>query len=230
MKTVGIIGGLGPDTTTKFYLQIISAFSRLSAPTRPQILIYNVPLPIQIEKEAITEAKDEERCLSFLIEAAKTLEKGGVDFIVMPCNSLHVFIEEIRSAVNIPVLSIVDETVKFLQSQNCKQVGLLATQITIDRKLYKNKLDAFGIEEIVPSDQDQSRIGQIIYHLVIGSSTEEDKDALDNMINDLINRGAKTIVLACTDLQLLIPTRQDVPTIDTMQLLVNTTVKEMLAD
>lgn len=228
MKTVGIIGGLGPDTTTKFYLQIISAFSRLCAHTRPQILIYNVPLPIQIEKEAITEAKGEEKCLPFLIEAAKTLEKGGVDFIVMPCNSLHIFIEEIRRVVKIPVLSIVDETVKFLQSQNCKQVGLLATQITIDRKLYKNKLDAFGIEEIVPSDQDQSKIGQIIYRLVMGNSTGEDKDALDNMINDLICRGAKTIVLACTDLQLLIPTHKDAQVIDTMQVLLDSTIKKML--
>lgn len=228
MKTVGIMGGLGPDTTTKFYLQIISAFSRLSVPIRPQILIYNVPLPIQIEKEAITEAKGEEKCLPFLIEAAKTLEKGGVDFIVMPCNSLHVFIEEIRRAVNIPVLSIVDETVKFLQSQNCKQVGLLATQIIIDRKLYKNKLGAFGIREIVLCDQDQSKIGQIIYHLVMGNSTEEDKDALDNMINDLIGLGAKTIVLACTDLQLLVLTHKDAEIIDTMQILLDATIKKML--
>lgn len=228
MKTVGIIGGLGPEATAKFYLEIISACSNRGEQTHPPILIYSVPLPLQIEKECIIKAQNEESCIPFLIQAAKTLERGGADFLVMPCNSLHVFIEEIRKAVKIPVLSIVEETVKFLKNHNIKQVGILATSITINRRLYKSQLNDRGINEVIPNDQDQAKLGQIIYNLVIGKYTNEDKQAFDEIIKSLLEKEIKSIILACTDLQLLTPQHTDIKIFDTMQILVNATVQEMI--
>lgn len=226
MKTVGIIGGLGPEATAKFYLEIVSACSDLNEQSHPPILIYNVPLPLQLEKECIVKAKNEEKCLPFLIQAAKILEKGGADFLVMPCNSLHIFIKEIRKAVKIPVLSIVEETVKFLKKQNIKDVGILATSITINRGLYQLKLNGHDIREIVPNNQDQAKLGQIIYNLVIGHYTEADKQALDQITDSLVKKGAESIILACTDLQLLSPQHTKVRVFDTMQILVNSTINE----
>lgn len=228
MKTVGIIGGLGPEATAKFYLEIVSACSDLKEQSHPPILIYNVPLPLQLEKECIVEAKNEEKCLPFLIQAAKILEKGGADFLVMPCNSLHIFIEEIRKAVKIPVLSIVEETVKFLKKQNIKDVGILATSITINRGLYQIRLNGHDIKEIVPNSQDQAKLGQIIYNLVIGNYTDTDKHIFDQITDSLVKKGAESIILACTDLQLLTPQHTKVRIFDTMQILVNSTVREMI--
>lgn len=228
MKTVGIIGGLGPEATAKFYLEIVSACSDLDEQSHPPILIYNVPLLLQLEKECIVKAKNEEKCLPFLIQAAKILEKGGADFLVMPCNSLHIFIEEIRKAVKIPVLSIVEETVKFLKKQNIKDVGILATSITINRGLYKLKLNDHVIKEVVPDSQDQAKLGQIIYNLVIGHYTDTDKQALDKITDSLIRKGAESIILACTDLQLLTPQHPKIKIYDTMQILVNSTINEMV--
>lgn len=225
MKTVGIIGGLGPEATAEFYLEIVSACSDLKEQSHPPTLIYNVPLPLQLEKECIIGAKNEEKCLPLLIQAAKILEKGGADFLVMPCNSLHVFIEEIRKAVKIPVLSIIEETVKFLKDQNINKVGILATSITINRKLYKLKLNGHKIREIIPNGQDQAQLGQIIYNLVVGEYTDIDRQILSKITDNLVTNGAESIILACTDLQLLYPQHAKVKIFDTVQILVDATVR-----
>src|SRR3989344_4851828 len=145
MKTAGIIGGLGPETTAEFYLQtILSAFKR-NKKSRPPILIWNVPLEYQIEEDLLTKAEGEERYLPYLIDAAKRLEAGRADFIVIPCNSVHIFIDQIRNSVNIPVLSIVEETSNFLKEKNINKIGLLATLSTIEKRLYQKPLENLGI-------------------------------------------------------------------------------------
>ena|SRR3989344_697920 len=114
MKKVGIIGGLGPGTTSKFYLELVYLCQKFNKINRPGILIYSVPIPYDIEKSAIISGKNTKQCIPLLLTAAKKLEEAGADFLVMPCNSLHIFIEEIRNSVRIPVFSIISETVKFL--------------------------------------------------------------------------------------------------------------------
>ena len=118
MKNLGIIGGVGPETTTKFYLQVVSGCQKINKEHRPLILIYSLPLPFAMEEEAIVKNIGLEKYIPFLKNAAVELERSGADFLVMPCNSLHVFIKEIRDAVKIPVLSILEETVNFLKKEN----------------------------------------------------------------------------------------------------------------
>jgi len=122
MKTVGIIGGLGPETTSEFYLEVVFGCYEQNKGARPPILIWNIPLNYEIEQNFLKNATGEEKYLPYLIAAAKKLEKGGADFIVMPCNSMHIFINEIRRAVKIPVLSIVEETAKFLKAKKIKRI------------------------------------------------------------------------------------------------------------
>jgi len=98
MKTLGIIGGLGPETTSEFYLDVVFSCQKKDKTNRPSIIIASVPLPYEIEEDAIEKNTGIERCLPFLIKEAKRLEKAGVDFIVMPCNSLHIYIKELRNA------------------------------------------------------------------------------------------------------------------------------------
>src|SRR3990167_8062552 len=138
-KTLGIIGGLGPETTARFYLKVVFACSKING-KRPKILISNVAVPLKIEEKLITEAKNIRGILPFVIDSAIQLEKGGADFIVIPCNTVHVFIDEVRKSVNIPVLSIVEETTKFLKKRKIEEVGILATPTTIKNKLYDLKL------------------------------------------------------------------------------------------
>jgi aspartate racemase len=141
MKTVGIIGGLGPETTAKFYLEIINSCYKQNQDKRPPILMWSIPLSYTIEQDLITKSVGEERYLPYLKEAAKRLENGGAEFLVIPCNSVHIFIDEVRKSVKIPVLSIVEETINFLKQKNINEVGLLATSTTIKHNLYQPELE-----------------------------------------------------------------------------------------
>lgn len=223
-KTLGIIGGLGPETTAHFYMEVVFACSRISG-KRPQILISNVAIPLEIEREIITEAKNEKNILPFLIDAAKQLEKGGADFIVIPCNTVHMFIKEVRKAVNIPVLSIIEETSNFLKKEKIKKVGLLATTATIKNKLFDVRLKRGGIKIKTPDDLNQLRMGTIINRLVNNEHSEKDKKELIGIISEL---KVKNIILACTDLQILNPKCDGVKIFDTMDILAKATIREQL--
>lgn len=224
MKTVGIIGGLGPETTTKFYMEIVFSCSKIRK-QRPNILISNVAVPLLVEEEIIKDNKNEEKILPFLINSAKQLEKGGADFIVIPCNTVHVFINEIRNSVNIPVLSIIEETSKFLAGKHLGEIGLLATGSTIKNKLFVR--DALcGIRVKNPSKLQQNKINDIIHHLVDNIDTDKDKTELTNIMKDLkINH----FLLACTDLQLISEGIDNSTIFDTMNILAKATVKEMFS-
>lgn len=223
-KTLGIIGGLGPETTARFYMEVVFACSKISG-KRPQILISNVAVPLKIEKEIVTEAKNEKNILPFLINAAEQLEKGGADFIVIPCNTVHIFIEEIRKSVKIPVLSIIEETSSFLRKEKIKEVGLLATTATIKNKLFDENLKHSEVKIIIPTPLNQSKMGAIINRLINNQHTEKDKDALLKIIYIM---NARNVILAYTDLQILNPEIDGVKIFDTMDILAKATVKETL--
>ena len=228
MKTVGIIGGLGPETTSEFYLELIFSCQKLNKVNRPTILIYSVPLPYDIEEDAIARGKGEERCVPFILDAAKKLEKAGADFLVMPCNSLHTFIEDLRSAVKIPVLSIVEETTEFLKKENISEVGIISTSITLNKKLYENSFMANGIKQITPDDFQQAKIGKMIHNLVSNRHDNKDREELIKVINDFETKGIDHVILACTDLQLLIPHHPRLKIYDTMKIFAEATVQEIL--
>ena len=205
MKTVGVIGGLGPETTSEFYLDIVFSCQKKSITSRPGIIISSVPLPYQIEEDLITKNKGVERYIPYLVNEAKKLEKAGADFIVMPCNSLHVFIKEIRKAVKIPVLSIIEETVKFLKKNKLKRVGIVSTSATIKNKLYETAFEQNGIDYVTPDGFQQAKMGKFILNLVTGQQNNRDREELIQIINDFEKKKVDCVALACTDLQLLIP-------------------------
>lgn len=230
MKTVGIIGGLGPETTAEFYLDLVFACFKKNKTARPSVIIASVPLPLKIEKDLITKNKGTERYVPFLVAEAKRLEKAGADFIVIPCNSVHVFIDQIRRAVRIPVLSIVEETVKFLKKNKLKKVGIISTSATIENKLYENAFNNEGILFETPNGLEQAKMGKIIHNLVMGQQNNKDRDDLIKIIDGLKKKKVSCVALACTDLQLLIPKHPTLNIFDTMRVLVEATVAIILKD
>jgi aspartate racemase len=169
-----------------------------------------------------------ERYIPFLTAEAQRLEKAGADFIVMPCNSLHVFIEQIRKSVSVPVLSIVEETVKFLKKENMNKVGIVSTSATIKNKLYEDAFAKSGIEYVVPNELQQARMGKFILNLVVGQQKNRDREELISIINDFENKGLDCVILACTDLQLLIPSHKNLKIFDTMKIFADATVENVL--
>jgi aspartate racemase len=228
MKTVGIIGGLGPETTAEFYLDIVLSCQKKDKTSRPSIIIASVPLSYKVEEDAILKNIGVERLRPLLIKEAKRLEKAGAEFIVMPCNSLHIYIKEIGDAVKIPVLSIVDETVRFLKKKNLKKVGIVSTPITVEDKLYENAFLKNKIACESPNDLQQAKIGKFILNLVNGRQNNKDRDGLIEIIDDFENKNVDCVILACTDLQLLMPKHPNLRIFDTMKILADATVEKIL--
>lgn len=229
MKKVGIIGGLGPKSTAEFYLNIISGCYKRSKTARPPLLIWSIPMEYSLEAKLLDRSEDEELYLPYLLDAAKRLEKGGAEFLVIPCNTVHIFINEIRKAVNTPVLSIVEETSKFLDKKSITKIGILATSSTINEKLYKTGFDLKSITQVVPDGPEQADLNGIIKNLVLGVDTQLDKKRIDEIIDVFVKKGVKDLVLACTDLQLIVKEHPNINIYDTMEILTQATVDRIFA-
>ena len=228
MRSMGVIGGLGPETSAEFYLEVVFGAQSRGGSTRPPILLWSVPGAYEVERDAIEHNRGVERYRPLLIEAAQLLERAGADFLVMPCNSLHIFIEDIRSAVGIPVLSIVEETARFLNARSIERVGMLATDITIRSGLYEDALAAAGVTSVYPDGLDQARIGRMVRNIVTNRYDNRDREALVAIARRLAERDVNCVILACTDLQLLVP-REDLEIFDTMKILADAAVERIFA-
>jgi aspartate racemase len=229
MKTVGIIGGLGPGTTANFYMDIITQAQKRNDIVRAPVLISSVSVPYEIERDVILRNKGIERNIPYLVKEAQRLEMAGADFIVMPCNTLHLFINEIRTAVNIPVLSIIEETVKFIQGSSIKSLGIISTAATVKYRLYENEFENNGIICTTPTKEEQKVLDEIIFNLVMGNSNKNDYDRFIQVLQRFDKESIDNVILACTDLQLLNPEYPDIQIHDSMQILALATVEYMLS-
>jgi len=228
MKTLGIIGGVGPASTAEFYLKISYDCQKRNDIERPAIVIASVPAPYEVERDIILHNKN--GYTPFLVAEAKRLQKADADFLVMPCNTLHCDIEAIRNAVSIPVMSIVDTAIAYIRTKAYKKIGLMATAATVERNIYSDMFKRNHIDFQVPSAQEQEELNKLIVNLVDGKYLECDRKYLHGVIDNLKAQGVDCIALACTDLQLLKPEedRNDIPIFDTMAILAEAALEEML--
>lgn len=227
MKTVGIIGGMGPETSADFYLELIHGSHMINKTQRPAILLWNVPIPLSVEEDLILKGTGEERFVPFLVDGAKRLERGGADFIVIPCNTVHMFIDDIRKAVRIPVLSIVEETAKVLETSKIKRIGFLSTELTIRKNIYSPLLHEKNIRAISPTQAQQETINHVIQNILSNSATKIDAENLKTIIERLVKKHAEAIVLACTDLQHILHKQKNIKIIDTMKILAQATIRRL---
>jgi len=192
-KTIGIIGGLSPEITSEFYLKIVEK-SRRCGNHYPHIVIDSVSIDFSLEGEIIIGAKNEQKLLPLLIESVRNLQ--DTDLILIPCNTAHIFIEELRKKSKVPIISIVEETTKTLKFNGYKKVGLLATTSTISSRIYIDK----EIKFIYPSLRDQKELSEIIVKLIRQKMTELDKAKLQR-ISEKLRQKCDIVLLACTDLR-----------------------------
>jgi len=170
-----------------------------------------------------------EKMISYLIDGAKILEKSGVDFGILPCNTLHKYIEEIRGAVNFPFLSILEEATLILKNKKIKKIGILATETTIQSKIYADALMKNGIDILYPAQKYQIVINNLIIELLNDEKSDFQKEKMETVCHALCVQGAEAILLACTDLQLAVSDIQNlIPIIDTTEILINSSVREIM--
>lgn len=224
-KIVGVLGGMGPESTAIFYHAVIKQCQKQYGAQYdedyPEIFIYNLPIPNIVEG-----LNKPDETLDMLIKGTKKIESIGVDFIVMPCNTAHYFYSSMAKSISVPFICIFHATAKKIKISGLKKVGFLATETTIKYKSFHNDFEKNGIELIAPDQDDQDKLTQIILNILAGKKLEEDKEQMKEIIKKMKQNGAEAVVLACTDLPILLKQDDvDIPVFDTVEILAEATVQ-----
>lgn len=230
MRIPGVLGGLGPQTTADYYLRIQELARQNGCDERPPMLTWSVPLPYELEERSIFQGTGFDEIGDYLVLGAQMLEKAGADFIVMPCNSLHILAKRIHDSITIPFLSIIDETVKVLDKKDVKKVALLSTGQTVARKLYENPLKTVDIEVLKPTQAQQDQLNEMVVRLINGQEQGTDKKTFGLILESLQEQGAQIALLACTDFHIVYDENSSMEAVDTMEILAQATMREMLID
>ncbi|PJE63551.1 hypothetical protein COU89_02735 [Candidatus Roizmanbacteria bacterium CG10_big_fil_rev_8_21_14_0_10_45_7] len=228
MKTVGIIGGFGPDTTAKFQLRIVELFNELSPAVRPSILMCSPSIPTALEHNLIIHGQGLGQILPHLIRSAKHLEEAGVDIIVFPCNTLHVLFNKIQNSINTPLLNIISESINVIKANQIKQIAVLGTSLTLRSNLHRNLLDNHNIKAIVPPKIEQRELDQIIHKLVTQTNSNQTEKSFQKLLERLSPQCFGNFLLACTDLQLIKLGNHHFTIFDSMEILARATVNKLL--
>lgn len=218
MKTIGMIGGMSWESTVTYY-QIINRTvkERLGGFHSAKCLLYSVDFH---EIEECQSRGDWEKSADILAEAAASLERGGADFIIICTNTMHKVAERIRERISIPILHIAEVTAGELLDQKIDTVALLGTKYTMEQDFYKEKLTGRGIRVMVPEAEDRERINDIIYNeLCLGIVSGDSKQQLLSIIGELVGKGARGVILGCTEIGLLVnQSDTEAPLFDTTQI------------
>lgn len=203
MKRIGILGGMSPESTTLYYEHITRAYTaRHGDYGYPEILIYSVSFQKFVEWQRNGEwhaaAKE-------MAGALERLRGAGADFGLIATNTMHFVFDEVQQAVGMPLLSIVDATVEAIRRAGIRSVGLLGTVFTMRERFFRDGLERAGIQALVPGPGDHPLINRVIFEeLCRGEYRPESRQLLLDLIECLRNRGARGIILGCTELPLLL--------------------------
>lgn len=215
MKVIGLLGGMSWESSVEYYRIINEEVKRkLGGLHSAKCLLYSVDFD---EIEQYQAEGNWEKAGEVLANAARSLEKGGADFIVICTNTMHKVIDVIRSGINIPIVHIADATANRIKEKGLRTIGLLGTKYTMEQGFYKSRLELNGINVIVPNATERERINKIIYEeLCLGQIHQESRDYYKQAIQGLIEMGAEGIILGCTEIGLLVkPEDSKVPVFDT---------------
>ena len=203
MKTIGLIGGMSAESTVTYYKVINSVVNQKlggfhSAKCRLTSGDFH-----QIERAP--RRAEWEKSGEILADAARRLQKGGADFLVLCTNTMHKVAHAIQSAVSIPFLHIAEATARRVKDAGIGRVCLLGTAFTMEEGFYKDVLARNGIDVIVPDADDRKTVNDVIYgELCHGVIKDESRAKFVGIINKAAALGARGAILGCTEIGLLV--------------------------
>ena len=229
MKTIGLIGGMSWESSALYYRLINELVrDRLGGFHSAKCVMASVDFA-DIERLQVAGEWDEAGRLLAL--EAQGLQAAGVDLIVLCTNTMHKVVGVIEASVQIPVIHIADVAAEAVQAAGLSTVGLLGTAFTMEQAFYRDRLEARGLNVIVPEPEDRATVHRIIYdELVLGIVTQESRDAYVAVIARLTTRGAEGVILGCTEIELLVDSQPaEVPVFATTLLHAKAAVDTALA-
>ena len=216
MKTIGMLGGMSWESTLTYYRLINEGVkARLGGFHSAKIVMVSVDFA---EVEALQMADRWDEATQFMIAAARQIEAGGADGLVIATNTMHLMADAVQAAIGIPLLHIADATAAGIKAAGIDCVGLLGTRFTMEQDFYRGRLaDKHGLSVLIPDAAGRTTVHDIIYdELVKGVVRDESRQAYRRIIADLAGAGAGGIILGCTEIGLLVgPEDSPVPIFDT---------------
>ncbi len=198
-NAVGVIGGVGPMATVCFCELVLSmTYAERDQDHVNMIVLNHAAIP---DRTAFICGASDDSPLPYMIADAKSLEKAGARFIVIPCNTAHYFFDEIAASVSVPVLNIVRETVLEAKRRikGLEKLGVLATDGTLLTKSYDLAANEQNIECVTPDEDVQRQVMSLVYDDV-KAGKRPDKEKLRGFIDHLRQKGCRCVVLGCTEL------------------------------
>ncbi len=219
-KTIGIIGGMGPFASCRMVDMVLKVSRDMCGAKKdedfPEILLISIPV-----KNFYLNTSNSIQVLNEINSKVKIFKEGKVEVFGIACNIAHLIADKINIPDGVEFVSIINATVNEVESISIKKVGLLASPVTIESRLYQDALEKKGIKVILPNRQQISKLGKIIEELVSLRNEKKNRQLLKEISEFLVANGAEAIILGCTELPLAFPNKNSFPVINTIEVLAN---------
>jgi len=219
VKTIGLIGGMSWESSIEYY-RIMNEMTKakLGGLHSGKSIMVSVDFA---EIEILQHQGRWAEAAEILMEAAKDLENGGADFIVLCTNTMHKVADELEASVKIPLLHIADATAQRVKDSGIQKIGLLGTRFTMEEEFYKGRLSQkYGLNVSIPNAEEREIVHRVIYEeLVLGKIIPRSKEQYLGIMERMVDQGAEGIILGCTEIGLLIHQEDsEVPLFDTTRI------------
>jgi aspartate racemase len=231
MKKLGIIGGLGPESTLDYYQRIIAMYrERIGGEHNPEFIIVSVDLRKGLD---FMDANDLKGMADYLVEAIRKLARAGADFGIISANTPHIVFDDVASGSPIPLISIVEAACAVAKAQNLKRLALFGTRYTMQADFYQTVFSRDEIGLLVPEGEDQDYLHEKYFsELVPGKFLPETRVGLLAIVDRMkAKSGIDGVILAGTELPLILrdPEHKGIPFLDTTKIHCEAAVDEMLS-
>lgn len=202
MKKIGLVGGMGPESTLDYYKQITSKYEQKKPRSFPPLVMDSLDV-FEILKDE--ENGERDLLVQKLNHSVQNLQAAGADFAVLTANTPHIVFDELQNVSSLPLISILDSTARAIQASKQKRVLLLGTGVTMTKSFFVDKLREYSIEAVVPNAAEIERISSIIAdELELGIVNPDSKQYLIAVIENYRSSGVQGVILGCTELPLAI--------------------------
>jgi aspartate racemase len=230
MKTIGLLGGLGPEATMDYYKEMISLVNSRSSEgnlTYPEIIIYSVNMARFI---GYLDAKDYAAAVSYISGCISRLEYAGADFAAISANTPHLFFNEIQQRVHIPLISIVETCRDRAKQMGIKRCGLFGTRFTMNADFYQEVFKPEGIQVIVPEKKERARINELLFtELELGIFKDSTRMELLDVVQKMKDvHQIDALILGCTEFPIMFTEEQylGIPFLNTTRIHVEEIIRQ----
>ncbi|WP_223124174.1 aspartate/glutamate racemase family protein [Nocardioides marmotae] len=220
---VGVLGGMGPAATARFFDLLVAATPASSDQDHLPVMIWSDPRVPDRTAALLHDGPDPTPCLEV---GGRALVEAGAEVVAIPCNTAHAFIGGLGARIGVPVLDMVEETAAAVVAR-CPlpaTVGLLATDGTLFSGLYHQAFAKRDIPVLVPEPDDQARVMRAIRAVKAGDLSAPQRQEAADLVSNLVARGADIVILGCTELPLLLSHEPPIESIDSLQCLADAVV------